>query len=307
MSTALEDWSDAITAAVPTLADIKPSVENELLAMAVFDVLQRRRMLPTDAVFIGGTALRLCYGSPRFSEDLDFHTPEYAPRSLDRECLAREVAALVGCEISVSTPMAVGRSTLARISAVVPGRPRSERRPRMKIDLGTGTQIDTGPAIVTLRMAGGLLPGMGDVGDMFSFTTSSKEEIYADKHLALVGRARRIKHRDLFDIMWLQHQGVAFRPDLLAAKVPAQGRESFVALLRQRAETGKNAIASGAYQAEMQRFLPGNSSWLFDERGRRDGMAGGFETLVLDNAKAVDRALSRIAVAKEPLGTHTAK
>ena len=297
MSAALADWADTIVAAVPALADIKPSVENELLSMAVFDVVQRRRMLPKDAVFIGGTALRLCYGSPRFSEDLVFHTPKYAPRCLDRERLAAEVAAVVGCEISVSTPMAVGRSTLARVSAVVPGRPRSERRPRMKIDLGVGPQIDAGPTVVALKMAGGLLPGMGDVGDLFSFATSSKEEIYVDKHLALVGRARRIKHRDLFDILWLRHQGVAFRPDMVAAKLPARGRESFVALLRQRAAAGKDAIASGAYQAEMQRFLPSYSSWLFDDGGRRDGMAGGFETLVLDHAKSVDRALTRIAVA----------
>ena len=296
MSTPLTDWTDAIVAAVPALADIKASVENELLAMAVLDVLQRRRMLPEDAVFIGGTALRLCYGSPRFSEDLDFHTPEYAPRTLDREGLAREVAAVVGCDISVSTPTAVGRSTLARISAVVPDRPRSERRPRMKIDLGVGPQLDAGPAIVTLRMAGGLLPGMGDVGDLFSFPTSSKEEIYADKHLALVGRSRRIKHRDLFDILWLRQQGVEFRPDLLAAKLPARGRESFVALLRQRAEAGKDAIASGAYEAELRRFLPSNSGWLFDDG---DGMAGGFETLVLDHAKSVEKALTRIAQASK--------
>lgn len=296
MSTSLELWTDAVVAAVPALADIKPSVENELLAMAVFDVVQRRRMLPEDAVFIGGTALRLCYGSPRFSEDLDFHTPKYAPRCLDREGLAAEVAAVVGCEIAVSTPTAVGRSTLARLSAVIPSRPRSERRPRMKIDLGVGPQIDAGPTIVTLKMAGGLLPGMGDVGDLFSFTTSSKEEIFVDKHLALVGRSRRIKHRDLFDILWLRHQDVAFRPDLLVTKLPARSRDSFVALLRQRAAAAKDAIASGAYQAEMQHFLPSDSSWLFDEPNRRDGVAGGLETLVLDHAKSLDKALTRIAV-----------
>ena len=296
MSTPLEKWTDAIIAAVPALVDIKPAVENELLAMAVFDVLQLRRMLPKDAMFISGTALRLCYGSLRFSEDLDFHTPQYAPRSLQREDLAREVAAVVGCEVTVSTPTAVGRSTLARISAVIPSRPRSQRRPRMKIDLGVGSQIDARPAIVTLKMAGGLLPGMGDVGDMFSFATSSKEEIYADKHLALVGRARRIKHRDLFDILWLRHQGVAFRPDLLVTKLPARSRDSFVALLRQRAAAAKDAIASGAYQAEMQHFLPSDSSWLFDHPNRRDGVAGGFETLVLDHAKSVAKALTRIAV-----------
>ena len=101
MSAALEDWTDTIIAAVPSLADIKPSLENELLAMAVFDVVHRNRLLPKNAVFIGGTALRLCHGSPRFSEDLSFHTPQYASRSFNRSALESAVSAVVGYEVSV--------------------------------------------------------------------------------------------------------------------------------------------------------------------------------------------------------------
>lgn len=289
MSLNLGDWADAIVAAAPRFGNAKRALESELLSMAVFDVIQRFALLPDDAVFIGGTALRLCHGSPRFSEDLDFHTPRLAPRTLDRDTLGVQAEKTTRCRIAVSTPTVSG-STLARVSAAVPGRDRSQRRPRMKIDLGEGVQVDARPEVITLRMAGGLVPGMGDVGDAFAFKTSSKEEIFADKHMALVPR---IKHRDIFDILWLRHRGVDFRPDLVAAKVAAEDRAVFAAILRQRAEAGRDAIAHGSYQAEMEHFLPSDSGWLFAERKRREGMAGGFETLVLDHAKLLDRELSR--------------
>ena len=301
MSFTLGDWANAIIAAAPRFGDAKRALESELLSMAVFDVIHRFALLPDDAVFIGGTALRLCHGSPRFSEDLDFHTPRLAPRDLDRETLAVEAAKTTGCRISVSTPTGSG-STLARVSAEVPGRDRSQRRPRMKIDLGEGVQVDARPEVITLKMAGGLVPGLGDVGDAFAFRTSSKEEIFADKHMALVGRRRRIKHRDIFDILWLRHRGVDFRPDLVAAKVAAEDRAVFAAILRKRAEAGRDALSNGSYQAEMEHFLPSDSGWLFAEPKRREGMAGGFETLVLDHAKLLDRELSRTVTGHRPHG-----
>lgn len=296
MTTGLADWTQTIVAAVPELASVKHSVENELLASAVFDAANRLRLLPDDAVFIGETALRLCHGSPRFSEGLDFHTPAFAPRRLDRDALRQELERVIGCEVAVSTPMSANRATLARISAILPDRKRTERRPRTRIDLGAGKQLDARPTIVNLKMAGGVLPGMGDVGDSFSFPVSSREELLVDKHLALVGRARRIKHRDLFDILWLHSQGVAFDADMLAAKLNPEVKASFVGVLRQRAAAGKVSIRSGEYRAEMERFLPGNSNWLFEDARRRDGMAGGFETLVLDNARSLEVALGAATV-----------
>ncbi|MYA15699.1 MAG: nucleotidyl transferase AbiEii/AbiGii toxin family protein, partial [Gammaproteobacteria bacterium] len=284
---------------VPGLGHAKRALESELLSMAVFHVIHKFALLPDDAVFIGGTALRLCHGSPRFSEDLDFHTPKFAPRSLDRQTLADETGKLTGCKVSVSTPTG-GGPTLARVSAEVPGRDRSQRRPRMKIDLGQGMQVDARAEIITLKMAGGLVPGMGDVGDAFSFRTSSKEEIFADKHMALVGPRRRIKHRDMFDILWLRQRGVDFRPDIVAAKVAPEDRTEFAAILRQRAKAGRDAISNGAYQAELEHFLPSDSSWLFTEAKRREGMADGFETLILDHAKLVDRELSRTVTGSPP-------
>ena len=297
MSDTLDEWADAILAGVPALRGIKPAVESELLAMAAFGVVNARRLLPADAVFVGGTALRFCHGSPRFSEDLDFHTPVFAPRTLDREALRRGMEAIVGCEVSVREPMSAASSTLARITAVLPGTRRDERRPRTKIDLGAGKQLDASPTLVTLRAAGGLLPGMGDIGDPFSFPASSREEILVDKHLALVGPARRVKQRDVFDILWMHHQSVSFRPDLLAAKLDERRRTAFVGELERRAAQARQSMQGGDYRAEMSRFLPSESTWLFNEEGRMDGMAAAFETLVLNNAKRLAAEIERPVVA----------
>ena len=50
---------------------MRPVVEKELLHYDILFALQKGGFLD-GLVFQGGTALRLCHGSPRFSEDLDF-------------------------------------------------------------------------------------------------------------------------------------------------------------------------------------------------------------------------------------------
>lgn len=293
----LDDWTETVINAVPALREIRHSVENELLMLAVFDGLHRRNVLPDDAVFIGGSALRLCHGSPRFSEDLDFHAPHRVTREFDREGLAETVGATTGCAISVSTPTAQGRSTLARVSAIIPGRRRDQRRPRTKIDLGVGRQVDTVDAVIELEMAGGAVHGLGTVGDLFTFKTSSREELYIDKHLALVGRAQRLKHRDIFDVLWLNSTGTRFNGDIFKAKMDALelDKTAFLGTLRQRADAGRHAILNGDYHAEMVNFLPQGSPWLFDE-SRVEGMADAFRAVVLDNAKTLDARLNRTVV-----------
>jgi hypothetical protein len=55
----------------PALSAMRPVVEKELLHYAIFQALDAEGLLK-DLVFQGGTSLRLCRGSDRFSEDLDF-------------------------------------------------------------------------------------------------------------------------------------------------------------------------------------------------------------------------------------------
>lgn len=296
MKSELGRWSEMIVAGNPAFADIAPSVENELLAMAALDTIHSHRLLPAEAVFIGGTALRLCYGSPRFSDDLDFHlAPDVRFEDIDSEVLARELRSYIGAEIAINRPVSETTSTLVRISAALPERTRDRRRPRTRIDMARKRQVDAHDTIVLFKMAGGTVPGLGDLADPCARLVSSREEILVDKHLALVGRSRRVKNRDLFDIIWLHHQGVEFLPDMLAAKLPPAARRDFAEALRERADAGQRAIGEGLYNAELERYLPAGSRWLFNQRQRRE-MAGGFATLVRDNAKKVSRSLTRVVV-----------
>ena len=50
---------------------MRPVIEKELLHYDILFALEMEDLLDT-LTFQGGTALRLCYGSQRFSEDLDF-------------------------------------------------------------------------------------------------------------------------------------------------------------------------------------------------------------------------------------------
>lgn len=293
MSGTLGDWSAAILATSPGYENAKRALESELLAMAVFDVVQRFHLLPDGSTFVGGTALRLCHGSPRLSEDLDFHASEYTAVELDRRTLREETARLTNCVIHASVPSGSG-STLTRISAEVPGRDRSQRRPRTKIDFGVGRVFDASERLIALRVPGGSMIGMGEIAAGFSFLTSSKEEIFADKHLALVGRQRRIKHRDIFDMLWLHQGGVEFRPELVVAKLGTRASDDFPLALRERAGAGRDAIRSGKYRDEMEHFLPSGSPWVLAEDTRRDLVALAFESMVLAHAKLVAREQTRV-------------
>jgi len=55
----------------PGLAAMRPVVEKEILHYDIFQALDTAGLL-RGLVFQGGTSLRLCRGSQRFSEDLDF-------------------------------------------------------------------------------------------------------------------------------------------------------------------------------------------------------------------------------------------
>ena len=55
----------------PHVAHMGPVIRKELLHYDILFCLGRSGMLD-NLVFQGGTSLRLCYGSRRYSEDLDF-------------------------------------------------------------------------------------------------------------------------------------------------------------------------------------------------------------------------------------------
>lgn len=87
----------------------------------------------------------------------------------------------------------------------------------------------------------------------------SREEILADKLLALALRPNRIKNRDLWDIAWLHQQGITLPVPLVLRKVADRQQDlaGFLELLRQRQTLLQSDPAwQKAFLAEMRRFLP---------------------------------------------------
>ena len=159
MRSELGRWSEMIVAGDPASADIAPAIENELLAMATLDTIHTHRLVPAEAVFIGGTALRLCYGSPRFSDDLHFHAPPNVHfENIDAEVLARELGATVGAEIAINHPTSECTSTLVRINAALPERTRDRRRPRTRIDMARSAKWTRTTPLCSSRWLAARLP-----------------------------------------------------------------------------------------------------------------------------------------------------
>lgn len=289
MRSELGRWTDMVLAAMPSLRFAKESVESEILAMSTLVALHGHSMLPPRATFVGGTALRLCYGSPRMSVDLDFHLPPDEPRwQLDRPVLAAGIEDVIAAPVDVSRPSEQG-SRMARISAILPERTRDVKRPRTMLDVGRAESLDASASNVFLRFAGSP-PGVGDLHTPFAIMTASIEEILVNKHLALVGRARRVKQRDVFDILWLRQRGVRFDADMLAAKLRARAdADQFPRMMKARAEVAAADMESGAYRDEVAKFLPSDSTWLFQDRDM--GMA--FARLIGEHADAAARAIGR--------------
>src|SRR3982074_1703710 len=69
----VQDFNELVELAMkrPGLAVMRPVVEKEILHYDIFHALDIAGLLK-GLVFQGGTSLRLCWGSQRFSEDLDF-------------------------------------------------------------------------------------------------------------------------------------------------------------------------------------------------------------------------------------------
>ena len=238
------------------LAPLRPVVEKELLHHDILRELSVAGLLAR-LVFIGGTCLRACYGSRRLSEDLDFA----GGAGFDRKdlkglpgLLTERLHAKYGLRVEVSAPVReAGNVDTWKIR--IQTRPERADLPGQRIHLDIAAVASHDPRPMLLRNPYGV--EMGTSG--LIVRAASREEILADKVLAIALRPNRLKNRDLWDIVWLRQQGVKLPPRLLPLKVAdhRQTRESFrERLSERRRQLATHADMRGSFLAEMQRFLP---------------------------------------------------
>ena len=238
------------------LTSLRPVVEKELLHHDILREMSEAGLL-TGLTFIGGTCLRACYGSARLSEDLDVTGGTDFKRS-DLAELARVLTERLrtryGLPVSVSEPVKTG-GKVSTWKLTIETRPGQRHLPAQRIHLDICAIPSHDPRPMMLRNLYGI--DLGTSG--LILRAQSREEILADKVIALAFRENRIKNRDLWDIAWLTQQGIELPTLLIPIKIRDHRREEaeFVTLLTERTASLQTQPAMREdFMKEMRRFLP---------------------------------------------------
>lgn len=236
-------------------AALRPVVEKELVHHDIFREMSAAGLL-AGLTFIGGTCLRACYGSPRLSEDLDFTGgADFRREDLKglSKVLAERLSTRYELPVRVSEPKRSG-GLVSTWKLRIETRPEQRHLPaqRIHLDICALPSYDARPMVlrnlyeVDLGTSGLIL------------RAESREEILADKLIALALRENRLKSRDLWDIGWLMQRGVELPADLIPKKIADHGRapDEFAGRLGERIEYLESEKARGEFLMEMRRFLP---------------------------------------------------
>jgi predicted nucleotidyltransferase component of viral defense system len=238
------------------LTSLRPVVEKELLHHDILREMSEAGLL-AGLTFIGGTCLRVCYGSARLSEDLDF-TGGSRFKKRDLADLARVLTERLqtryGLPVTVSEPVKTGGkvSTWKLTIETLPGQ---RHLPAQRIHLDICAVPSHDPRPMMLRNLYGI--DLGTSGLILQ--AQSREEILADKVIALAFRENRIKNRDLWDIAWLTQQAIELPTQLIPLKIRDHQHEEaeFVTLLTERTAALRiQPVMREDFMKEMRRFLP---------------------------------------------------
>lgn len=249
----------------------------ETLHLALLEGIARaRRWGKAELAFRGSTALHLVYGSPRASEDLDFivasdkglaavmdaalsHARSYVRQSLGPEAqLALKARDTEGAKdarnprvftISFKSP-AFLEAVKVRVEFYVAG---AKAARRYESDV-RAARLSTEAAMrrpVAFAVSQAIVP------------TALMHEVFADKIYA-VGAREYLKYRDVFDLWWLDQQGVALEGDELLRALEVRSAlypdgpaidPELAARLRSRAREVVAPRRVAALSADMSRWL----------------------------------------------------
>ena len=238
------------------LTSLRPVVEKELLHHDILREMSEADLL-SGLTFMGGTCLRACYGSQRLSEDLDFAGGsdfQWSELAELARVLVDRLQTRYGLPVSVSDPVKTG-GKVSTWKLTIETRSGKKHLPAQRIHLDICSIPSHDPRPMMLRNLYGI--DLGTSGLILQ--AQSREEILADKVIALAFRENRIKNRDLWDIAWLTQQGIELPAKLIPLKISDHQREEaeFTALLKERIASLKTQPEMRKeFLNEMRRFLP---------------------------------------------------
>ncbi|MFX4300116.1 nucleotidyl transferase AbiEii/AbiGii toxin family protein [Pseudosulfitobacter pseudonitzschiae] len=239
---------------------LRPVIEKEILHYDIMFALDKSGLLD-NLVFQGGTCLRLCYGSHRFSEDLDFvGGVAFANAQLQqiRECVMDHIGARYGLEVHVKDPKQMreeptyhGLEVDRWQVAVVTNAGRSDL-PTQKIKLEVANVPAHTRVLTNLDRNYSFLP---DSYQDLLLPVETMDEILADKIVSLSACQSYIRYRDIWDIRWLSQEGAKIDEKLVEAKIRDYRSPNFVDALRVMRDDVKDISSSATFRDEMSRFI----------------------------------------------------
>lgn len=260
-----EDFAALVERAMLTegMSHMRPVVEKELLHYDILFTLDNDGLLD-NLTFQGGTSLRLCYGSSRFSEDLDF----VGGKNLDTDSLLKMKTALenylgkrYGLEVTIKEPKETAKdpeyqdikiNTWQISITTAPGR-KDIPRQKIKIEIGNIPAYSRKPRAILLNYD--FLPdGYSDTLIM----TETLDEIMADKLISLANCQRYVRHRDIWDLRWLKQKGAKIIPEFIQAKINDYNIIDYANKLDEKIDSIDSIIQSKTFYLEMSRFIPMN-------------------------------------------------
>lgn len=253
----LTEYIRQIIAANPEYAGVTPVIEKEILHHDIMAAMVKQGVMPS-LTFIGGTSLRLCHNSSRLSEDLDFNGGHNFKPS-DFNGLEVEIQKYIQnkyeVQVWVNKPAKDNQANTSSWKISIEKESNRPDLPRQKMHIVIcaipSFDIEKRPLInhynIVVPTEGLLIP------------VQSLTETLADKFIALAYRARRIKPRDVWDIVWIKQRGVAVSSQLINKKLVARGKtnEDFIEALTIQLDKLKhdNEVRKD-FNIEMGRFIP---------------------------------------------------
>jgi len=249
-----------------SLAQMRPVVEKELLHYDILYCLDQANLLD-ELVFQGGTALRLCYGANRYSEDLDFlGGPAFAAEQLSamKTVLEDYLGSRYALEVHVKEPKRLheGRQVKEthkektvdtwQLSVITAPAQRDVPQQRIKIEVARISAYTKQP--LALQRNYDALP------DFYQNTfiyTETLDEIMADKLIALPASEKHIRYRDIWDLAWLYQQGARVEHAMVKHKIKDYALDHvYRECLQKRVLSLPDLINGQRFLSEMRRFIP---------------------------------------------------
>lgn len=204
-----------IRSSYPGLSGFDRGILREYLQYKILDIIFRQP-IASKLSFIGGTAIRICYGSLRFSEDLDFDNFGLS----DEEFIS--LSSVIKTELELEGyPVEIRNVFKGAFHCHV-------KLPRILQDNGLSVaadekiliQIDTVPHDITYQPATHLLQRF----EVFrNIHVTPIDTILSMKAAAVFGR-KRMKGRDFYDIVYLLGRS-DFDYDYLEKKLDIHGKD----------------------------------------------------------------------------------